>query len=161
MRGAIAVTAVLLAVASNAHGQQPAQTVYVQAPFEAVWGATIEFFANSRVPISTIDKASGLVVAKDLQLTSDLFKRWATCHVKQDVPLHIKRGLGRATTDFNVFLRGAGDSTALRVNAGIRAEIVNPLLGRPFQFVPVNCEGNGTFDRELTEYIAAHAKATP
>src|SRR5262245_16194028 len=70
MRGATVVMAIVMssvcAKAQQPGGQPPApQTVYIHAPFDAVWGATVEAFANNRLPISTIDKASGLLVSKD------------------------------------------------------------------------------------------------
>jgi hypothetical protein len=43
----------------------------------------------------------------------------------------------------------------VRVNPYIRVE------GRNVSgWTPANCVSNGVFDRDLTEYIAAHAKAT-
>ena len=93
---------------------------YIHAPYDAVWSSAVQYFADTRIPISTIDKASGLMASKDFSLSGDLIVRWVTCANKDGSPRAMKAentdramaaGMGRASADFNVFLRAAGDST--------------------------------------------------
>ena len=161
------ITCLVLAAAACAPVQPPApapapQTAYVRAPFDAVWARAVQFFADTRVPISTIDKSSGLLVSKDFGLSAGLFKRWGNCGTLKDgspaiknVDAWLEKGMARAYADFNVFVRPDGDSTAVQVNSGIRAEALNPMAQN--RLTPVNCVGNGAFERDLVEYIRANA----
>ena len=96
-----------------------------------MWSSAVQYFADTRIPISTIDKASGLIASKDFALSGDLIVRWVSCANKDGSPRAMKAeatdramksGMGRASADFNVFLRPAGDSTLVRVNPYIRVE---------------------------------------
>jgi hypothetical protein len=165
MRYAVLIAVITLGCASVQPPAPPAAptTMYVRAPIDAAWTAAVQFFADSRVPISTIDKASGLIASKDFGLSADLFKRWADCGTLKDGSPSIKnvdawmaKGLARAGADFNVFLRPAADSTAIRVNIGIHAEAINPMAYN--RLTPVNCVATDAFERELVEYVRVHAK---
>lgn len=139
------------------------QTVYIHAPMDAVWASAVQFFADTRIPISTIDKASGLMASKDFEISAELFKRWGDCGTLKDgtpsinnVDGWMKRGMARAYSDFNVFVRPAGDSTAVRVNVGIRATAMNPMAQN--RLTPVNCVASNGFQNELVEFIRRNAK---
>lgn len=162
----LATTACISAPTPPATPPAP-QAVYVRAPYDAVWSSTVRFFAESHIPISTIDKASGLIASKEFALSGDLIVRWVNCANRDGSPVKMRAentdkamaaGLGRASADFNVFMKSQGDSTLLRVNPYIRVESKAMMGGG---WTPSNCVANGAFERDLTEYITANAEASP
>ena len=85
--------------------------VEIAAPFEKTWNAVIDVFASQSIPISTIDKSSGLIVSSGFFLSGDVAKNWATCG----------RGLINLNwakrADFNVLVRATGTGSSARVTA--------------------------------------------
>ncbi len=59
----------------------PRTATTVNAPFERTWNAVIDVFAEKNIPIATLDKASGFIVA-DAQFVGASAKdaaEWADC----------------------------------------------------------------------------------
>lgn len=122
---------------------------YVRVPFDSAWQGVIAYFADTRVPISTLDKASGLVVSRDFVLSFPLLKLWGDCGKIRGYPVldQARPFSATATADFNVFLRPAGDSTAVRVNFGLRGFAMNG------KFRDTPCVSNGKFEEGMIERI--------
>src|SRR5262249_15246197 len=58
----------------------PRNATQVQASFATTWSAAVDVFAESNVPIETIDRASGLLVpAPLLYLSESSDSTWADC----------------------------------------------------------------------------------
>lgn len=133
-------------------------TVYVRSRFDAAWSAAVQFFADTRVPIGTIEKASGLIASKDFALDLAGLRHWADCGTVNGQPYVdiIDQGFMTGVADFNVFVQPAGDSTAIRVNVGVRSRL-NPRYAATFGDRDI-CESNGVFEREVVEYIRLNAK---
>ena len=51
----------------------------VQAPFDRTWEAVIDVFATRSIPIATLDRSSGLVMALPLTVTGTESLKWANC----------------------------------------------------------------------------------
>jgi hypothetical protein len=45
---------------------RPVPAAEIAAPFDRVWGAVIDHFADNSVPIRTLEKASGLIVTESM-----------------------------------------------------------------------------------------------
>ncbi|MFL5578725.1 MAG: hypothetical protein ACJ79S_22450, partial [Gemmatimonadaceae bacterium] len=81
----------------------------VRATPDAAWGAVVEFFSDAQIPIATIDKASGIIVSRRLDLTAEQRQRWMDCGRANGRPLvEVAANVMRGSADFNVFLRPTG-----------------------------------------------------
>lgn len=150
----VAILASLLFAPGCATIVPPAQpaaptTMYVRAAYDTVWERTISFFADSRIPIQTIDKASGLIATTKFALTGEALDRWADCGKTSDgasalAKLESVHNTPRVVVDFNVFIRPTADSASVRINLGLSANADSPMGS-----VSVVCVSNGRFEREL------------
>jgi hypothetical protein len=144
------------------HVPQPApdapNEAYLRAPRDAVWQGVIAFFADSRMPIATIDKESGLIASRAFALSSDQRLAWMHCGSAGGASVvEPADSAVRAEADFNVLVRPAGASTAVRVNVGFNASRVNPVRGD--RYAPLECMSNGTFERALLNAIRFRTEA--
>lgn len=84
----------------------------VGASFEETWAAAIDHFAESNVPIATIDKASGLIATHQLSVTPGDAAEFADCGVS---------GLGApilaSSVVYNVLVRGDAVASTVKVTA--------------------------------------------
>jgi len=160
LAGHIALVVVLTLGCAGVNPPAPAPaptTMYVRAPIDAAWTAAVQFFTDAGISINTSDKASGLLAAKDFPMSAEQVGRWADCgtlrrggSAMKELQDWMGKGWARAQGDFGVSLRPAADSTAVRVTVGFRAET----SGNP-KYVP--CVTSNVFEREMFEYIRAHA----
>jgi hypothetical protein len=126
---------------------------YVHVPFDTAWQRAIGFFADSRIPIQTIEKASGLIVSTKMRLSSSQVQRWADCgHHGQTPALEFYRRSHfeprPMLADFNIFVQPAGDSTAVRVNLGLDIDMSPSTTG-----VALVCVTNGQFEKSLIDQM--------
>lgn len=127
---------------------------YVRAPFDTVWQRVVGFFADSRVPIRTIDKSSGIIASSGFELPFDLAQKWADCGKTSSGQTALDRlqeihNIPSISADFNVFVRPAGDSTGVRVNVGMSGTADSP-GGR----VALRCVTNGEFEKALVAQVS-------
>jgi uncharacterized lipoprotein len=126
-----------------------------RAPFDSIWTRVIAVFADARIPIQTIEKASGLIVSRPFTLPDSLEREWINCGTlsttNEDAITWMQKNNNTldAAIDFNVFVRPLGDSTAVRVNAGVTATAMAP-AGR----VPFKCVSTGVFERQLLQRLS-------
>jgi hypothetical protein len=136
----------------------PPQDHYIQAPFDSVWQRTVGFFADSRIPIRTIDKESGIIASSSFELPFDQAQTWADCGKASTgeptlARLQAINNIPQIQADFNVFIRKAGDSSAVRVNLGLTGSANSP-AGK----VPLQCVTNGKFEEALVNYVTATSR---
>lgn len=129
------------------------ETYYIQAPFESVWPRVVGFFADSRVPIQTIDKSSGIIASSQFELPASRVEQWIDCGMSSDGVPTVKKlkdinNFPRVLADFNVFIVPGRDSTGVRVNLGASAT-----ARAPGGIVPVKCVSSGAFERALVAHI--------
>ena len=133
----------------------PAQYI-VHADFNATWTEIIAFFAESKVPIQTIDKSSGLISSKGFEPAGF----WLDCGTFSD-------GLGTQTTltarlaDFNVFVRDMGhDSTSVRINFTGYEQVTTMVVGASGPTASRRaCTSTGEFEKALAAHITAAAQS--
>lgn len=83
----------------------------VAAPFDKTWASVIDVFAAQNLPIATIDKASGLLVAQPMSLTSEQGRSWAACSKGIAGSMAVNR------VTFNVVVRPVSAGSTIQVNA--------------------------------------------
>ncbi len=127
---------------------------FIRAPFDTVWQRTVGFFADSRIPIRTIDKASGLIASTDFELSFDDAEAWADCGSTSSGEPTLSRlkainNIPRIRADFNVVVQSWADSTGVRVNLGFTGT-----ANSPAGVVPLTCVTNGRFEEALVKSIS-------
>ena len=69
-----------------------------------LWEEVVEFFAENNLPISIIERDSGLIVSNDLRFSNDAeFNQYADCGVRAEDLGNLRRDSG--TGDVNIFIR--------------------------------------------------------
>lgn len=78
----------------------------VNAPVDQTWRAVIDHFADSNIPIRTIDRGSGLIATDDLLIQDPTEARlsWADCGSKVGEPVAAEKAV------YNVRVRESGDT---------------------------------------------------
>lgn len=150
-----------------APGPQTARpAVMIGAPFDRTWEAVIDLFARSMVPIETLERASGLIVATRAVVPT-------TTPAQRDAALELAncgviRGGVRlddvvyypTSARYNVVVRARGDSSSsLQVTAAFVGRIEDS--GRTMYPSLVECSSRGTFEAMVEETIKARAEGPP
>lgn len=119
---------------------EPAQ---IAASFERTWSAVIDHFAEKSVPIRTIEKASGIIVAEQLSVSSGYGQVIADCGVNVvGVPWDV------LSASYNVRVQGDSTKSTIRVTAMFRPEIASTYP----------CNSRGAYERELMDFVKARAE---
>ncbi len=113
----------------------------VSAGFDAVWDAVIDHFADSNIPIATIERASGLIASYrlDVGLTSGFI--YADCGRSWQGPIPAEYAV------YNVVARGDERAATLRVTA---------LWSTPS--APFECSTRGVWEDQTERAIKAKAE---
>ena len=82
----------------------------VAASFSKTWDAVIDDFASQNVPIKTIDRTSGLIVAERLSVGPEDGKLWADCGSDMMIGK-----LYPTSATYNVLVRGDSTKSTVRV----------------------------------------------
>jgi len=147
MRLLFAFSAVLIgsACATPAQTFQYDKTKTANASFDETWSRAIEVFASKNIPIKTLEKDSGIIVAEnELVSTSDMAGA-ASC------PSSVLATPFAGVMNFNVFVRAVGaNSTNVTVNTAYRMTYRDMNGGTISQI----CNSNGSVERALLNTIA-------
>jgi hypothetical protein len=130
---------------------------YARAPFDTVWQRTITYFANSHLPIQTIEKASGLIASTRFSMQFTDLRAWADCGNASTGGTTLDRldaihNYPIAFADFNAIVHATGDSTSVRASIAITATV-----RAPGGMVPLRCVSNGQFEKALFAYVSTAA----
>lgn len=128
---------------------------YIRAPYDTVWQRVIGVFADARIPIQTLEKASGLIASTRFRLSPAQVKQWADCGTAPayggiTVLEYYERNhmpIPDLLADFNVFVQPANDSTGVRVNLGLSSDAA---ARTP---TTLTCVTNGKFEGALVNAI--------
>lgn len=126
--------------------------------YDEVWDDVIDFFANAGIPISTLEKESGLIVAQGITFGSEQITKESKTNYEPlsksayiVIPNKFLFGDVSATADFNVRVRNQADKVVITINLlNINANylIVNPMTLRSTK-TEVPAKSTGVFEREL------------
>lgn len=120
----------------------------VAAPFDATWNAVIDVFATRSIPIATIEKASGLIVAVPLPVGAE-GAGWADCgRSRFGKQLDPKPSRG----EFNVVVRNEPAGSTVRVTMRWAS------ISDHRQPVVRSCETTGVWERDLESQVKAKAE---
>jgi hypothetical protein len=111
----------------------------VAASYDKTWAAVIDLFATGSIPIKTMEKASGLVVAEQLAVDLASSQRYADCGGGPFGALVAQRAT------YNVRVTGDSAASLVRVTA-LFANTVR------------QCTSLGVFEREMMAAITAAAQ---
>ena len=117
---------------------------------DEVWPEVVNFFAENNLPISTVERDSGLIVADDLRFSMAEFAQYADCGQS---PLATE---SNARGSVNLFVRERStDGSTLTVNTRFQVyrEVGTPgttIYGASY----VDCVSNGTLENAIMERIA-------
>lgn len=122
----------------------PLVPVSVDASFDQTWATVIDIFAQQSIPIATIDKASGLIVSRNLSVHMEDGLNWGDCGNSLLTNRWVTHG------DFNVLVRPVGEGTSVRATASWTAW----KDGRGYA-----CRTKGVWERRLQFAIKNAAEA--
>ena len=143
---------------------QTINSIETNSSFDDVWNRVIDFFAESNIPVATLEKASGIIVASHVNISNTLVAVENEQGVISDknawfvFPYEKNLIGGRVECSFNVRVRKQENGkTYISVNLGgiagyksveylstltFRKEIIN-------QTVPSTCYSTGKFEQDL------------
>ena len=143
------------------------ESVLIDKTFEEVWSKTIDYFALNGVPISTIDKSSGLIVSSKMDLTNSYSREsnGELLNPKAYVVIPtVRGGFGNileptsAITgnwdmigDFNVRIKNT-DSNNILVNVNLLNLNCFYSAGRSTVKIPIST--TGVFEKEMIKYLS-------
>jgi hypothetical protein len=81
----------------------------LQASFDRTWVATLDALADERIPIATVDKASGLVTSGPFKVDHAKAATWGNCGSDPMIPMSITDGT------LSVLVRGTNAATTVRI----------------------------------------------
>ncbi len=123
----------------------------VNASFNKTWDAVIDDFASQSVPIKTIDRTSGLIVAERLSVGPELGKLWADCGSDM-----FQGKLSPTGATYNVLVRG--DSTKSTIRVTVRWVRVGMARGLSTEIVTEECGTKAVWEPEFEARIKAAAE---
>lgn len=114
----------------------------ISASFDRTWGAVIDHFAETAVPIRTIEKASGFIATEPLAVPEQLGRSIADCGVTfTGIPWDVSRA------SYNVRVVGDSATSTVRVTAIFVAETGSD-----------GCNSRGVYERDLLRFIKERAE---
>ncbi len=135
----------------------------VAASFDATWNAVIDHFAATNIPISTIERASGIIATARLSVTREDAMVFADCggrYPAEDLETLQLSGvrLQRASMErmfvassvvYNVLVRGDGERSSVRVTASWDTD--DPAA-------PFRCETTGQWESDMEAAVRERAE---
>lgn len=131
----------------------PRRPAEVHASFERAWRGAIDAFAEANIAIETLDKASGLLVPRDVVYVgalADSATKYADCGtLYPEEPRYLRR-LRPSSARFNVVVRGDSSRSDVLVRAFFQT--VGQTYSGP-------CVSRGVFEQMMESAIATRASA--
>ena len=131
----------------------PRAPVEVNAAFGKTWNAVVDFLADNRIVVRTIDRESGLIVAEPVRYE---YKRGE--QLPADCGNNIYGAVSPSEGTYSIIVRG--DDVRSTVRADVRFRYIDPdpedTLSGSF-----DCSSTGIWERRLTDSVAARATRSP
>jgi hypothetical protein len=145
----------------------PRAPVEVNAAFGKTWNAVVDFLADNRIVVRTIDRESGLIVAEPVRYE---YKRGE--QLPADCGNNIYGAVSPSEGTYSIIVRG--DDVRSTVRADVRFRYIDPdpedTLSGSFDIDPdpedtlsgsFDCSSTGIWERRLTDSVAARATRSP
>lgn len=136
--------------------------------YEEVWTRVIDFFSMAGIPITTIDKSSGLIVASRVSFLSSYTREVNGTPLDPDayVVIPTVRGMfgnrlepnaritgdWEMTGDWNIRIKANGDKTTVNVNM-VNLECFYRTSGLAGSTTKIPIKSTGVFENELLKYL--------
>lgn len=135
--------------------------VYSDKSKDEVWSKVIDIFAQKGLPISVIDKSSGLIGSNEYQFANSMTHETMSGFVKDTTAWIV---VNRYTTDgtntlypntvkgsFNVRIKEEGSKTSININlVGLTAWYLQPSANMQ---IPYEVKSTGVFERTFAELV--------
>lgn len=143
----------------------PLNSVTTSTPFENVWIKVIDFFAENSIPITTLSKESGLIVANDIQFGENVVS-YEDSHgqiVNKNawfVLPYSKQAIGaKATGAFNVRVKTTDNGkTYIQINCSnhvgyYKIQYIDNFFQKHiiWNTYPRECKSTGQFEKKLLD----------
>ena len=166
-----AICAIFCVIIVSSCGSQPTlrgqyyvnkTSTITSSPINEVWNKVIDFFAENNIPIATLEKESGIIVASNVTI------KYPLCAMEDEYGdltnknawfafPYVRKGCNhKVTCSFNVRVRDNGDGkTYISVNVSnisgeYQVEFINNFLQKQLtQYTPITCEPTGNFEKAL------------
>ena len=130
-------------------------TMQVAAPFAATWDAVIDLFASRNIPIQTLDRSSGLIVAQMSFVPEHGAPAWADCGTRSipgvsSLEVRTER-LAPTHAEMNILVRSTDAGSTVR--ATVRWTRRGPDVPEPLL-----CETTNVWESALEDGIRAAAE---
>ena len=142
------IALVLLSIFAGCSRYRPPETRVVSnkttfgVPFDKVWSAVVQIFAEFNLPLTTIDRSSGLIVADKVSVSPE----YVDCGRGAEWVMTPGQVLGT----YNVFV--LGDTLGTTVSINMRFSRYATVLGEP---IKLECVSTGVFEKKVFEGVAA------
>lgn len=123
------------------------QPLVVNASFGRTWDAVIDVFSSRNIPIRTLDRTSGLLVAEKVRVSRGDEATWANC---PNVMTQVLMGVGVADpmlADYNIVVRGDSTRSTVRTSARFMKE-------------NLECTSKGTLETAIEARVKVRAEST-
>lgn len=139
-------------ISSCAYAPAPRQIVSsfpIDRPFDTVWSAVIEVFAELQLPIQTLEKDSGLIVSDWINLVGQ--DNYGYCDCGKLVMLDEVDRVGK----FNVFVKKTGESSCeIKINSQFQQSYVD----LDHIIYKRNCVSTGKLEAEIYNMVKEKVK---
>lgn len=119
------------------------------ASFDKAWKAAIDIFSERNIPIKTLDRSSGLIVAENQTVP-------ATADGLADCGKVLGTALRPTAAAWNILIRG--DSARANVKANVRFMRTGTARGLSTQTVTEDCASYGVWESSLESEVKARAE---
>ena len=86
----------------------------INAGFPQTWNAIIDVLAEQNVPVKTLDKSSGFVVAELATMDMPTMEKFTTCGGFMDMMVNSERS---GVANYNILVRGDSAKSTVKVTA--------------------------------------------
>jgi hypothetical protein len=135
------VSLALLSACTPPPSLPPVQPAGVASGFERTWNAVIDVLSEDNIPVKTLDKASGYVMAELSDVDSDTMNKFADCGSQLTKFLVGVSGVAR----YNIVVRGDSTTSTVKVTA--------KFISRD------DCKSRNVFENEFQDAVKARAEA--
>lgn len=140
----IGIGALIAGCASTPQSYSFDNSAVSQKSFNQTWGDVIEFFAENNIPIKTLEKDSGLVVAETESLSDQEITLMADC------PSSALASSDANIANYNVFVRETDAGVRVQVNTKF-TRILRGSLSNATK--PFSCNSKGEAEKRMLSAI--------
>lgn len=149
-RAALGATALFLAACATGPGVHPVNNSRLyEAPEGAIWPVVVRYFATQSIPIRTIERDSGIVIAEMQRMPGVMYA---------DCGAALFETPEQRTARFNVLVQAEGPDRN-RVTVTLEVEEVRRDIN--YMYVRRPCSSTGLFESQFLDMVGQQLSASP